>query len=216
MLAITGAAGVATAELSTPPGTPIIETLGEPTSGTFTGTGTLDLGPVPAGANGIAVTVTCLTAGSFTFGEFGTKVCAEGDVSTTSWGTVPLGLDQQRTVTIETTADASWSISAGYTKTIETEWGVNEAGQTFGAPKGDQNPDLTPAYALNCKRGYLSAAEVDALFDENMTMEEVKEYINGVNRYDRYLNVYDSDGVTVIGQALVPGTDSEPITINCP
>lgn len=216
VLAMTGAAGVATAELSVPPGTPVVEDLGEPAAGSFTGTGTLDLGPVPAGANGIAVTVTCLTEGSFTFGEFGTKVCAEGDGSATSWGIVPLGLDQQRTVTIQTTPDASWSIVAEYTKTVETDWGVNEAGQTFGAPKDGENPDLTPATALNCKRGYLRTADIDALFDETMTMEEATEYVNGANRYDRYLNVYESDGVTVIGQSLVPGTDSEPITINCP
>jgi hypothetical protein len=212
VLGISGTAGVAVAQLATPPGTPIVTAFSEQASGTFTGTGTLDLGPVPAGANGIELTVTCLTPGSFTFGEFGTMICGDDDSNNVSWGVVPLTLDQQSKVTLETSPDAKWSVVAQFTKTIETDWGVNEAGQTFGAPKGDDNPDLIPVTATNCQRGYISAAQAEAMSPTGMTWDEAQEYINGPNRFDRSIPVYTSDGETVIGEFIVPGTESAPIT----
>jgi hypothetical protein len=215
VLGVTGTAGVAVAQLSAPPGTPIITEFSEQASGTFVGTGTLDLGPVPEGANGVEVEVTCLTAGSFTFGEFGTMMCAEGDAHTVSWGVVPLTLEQQSTVTLEASPDAKWSIVAQYTKTIETDWGVNEAGQTFGAPKGPENPDLIPVSATNCLRGYSYVDELESPSPTGMTWDEAQEYRNGANRFDRSVPVYLSDGKTVIGEFIVPGTDSPPVTISC-
>jgi hypothetical protein len=215
LLAISGTAGVAVAQLAFPPGTPIVTEFSEQVTGTFTGTGTLDLGEVPPGANGIKVTVTCLTPGLFTLGEFGSMVCSPGDAGTVSWGVVPLTLEQQSTVTLETTPEAQWSIVAQFTKTIDTEWGVNEAGQTFGAPKGPDNPDLVPVSATNCLRGYAYAADMEAPGPDGMTWEEAQEYINGANRFDRSVPVYTSDGKTVIGEFIMPGTDSPPVTMHC-
>ncbi|MGD8167164.1 hypothetical protein ACEXOS_008060 [Herbiconiux sp. P16] len=215
LLAVSGTAGVAVAQLAFPPGTPIVTEFSEQVTGTFTGTGTLDLGPVPSGANGIEVTVTCLTPGLFTLGEFDSILCGHGDDNSVSWGVVPLTLDQQRTVTIETTAEVQWSIVAQFTKTIDTDWGVNEAGQTFGAPKGPDNPDLVPVSATNCLRGYAYAADLEAPGPDGMTWDEAQEYINGANRFDRSIPVYKSDGKTVIGEIIDPGTDSPPVTMHC-
>jgi hypothetical protein len=215
---VTGTAGIATAQLLTPPGTPIVNALADPVSGSFTGTGTLDLGPVPAHATGISVTVTCHSDGTFSFGSFGTLSCAEGS-TTDAWGTVPLGLDQQRTITLETTPDASWSITAHYVETIDTDWGINASGQTFGAPKdeGLQNPDLVPVTALNCSRGYARYDDLYAVNDiTEMTWDEGIAFANGPNRLDRYIPVYESDGTTVVGEFLIPGTDSTPISLDCP
>jgi hypothetical protein len=215
VLAVSGAAGVAVAQLAFPPGTPIVTEFSEQVTGTFTGTGTLDLGAVPAGANGIEVTVTCLTPGLFTFGEFGTLVCQEGDANTVSWGVVPLTLDQQSTVTLETSPEAEWSIVAKFTKTIDTDWGVNEAGETYGAPKGPDNPDLVPVSATNCQRGYAYAADLESPGPDGMTWDEAQEYINGPTRFDRSVPVYTSDGKTVIGEIIIPGTDSPQVTQHC-
>jgi hypothetical protein len=211
VLALTGTAGVAAARLMSPPGTPIDASLSEAVHGTFTGTGTLDLGPVPKGATNIKISVTCLSEGTFTFGDFGSMTCRKGDVNDQTWGAVPLGLDQQRTITLETSPTASWSVSAHYTKTVQTEWGVNEAGQTFGAPKGDSNPDLIPVTATNGERGYLHLDDYESDNLEGWTMEDAAEFIEGANRLDRYLPVYASDGSTVIGEFLFPGTDSPPV-----
>jgi len=215
VLAISGTAGVAAAQLASPPGTPIVTELSQTVSGTFTGTGTLDLGAVPPGANSIKVTVTCLTPGLFTFGEFGSMVCGNGDDDSVSWGVVPLTLDQQSTITLETTPEAKWSIVAQFAKTIETDWGVNDAGQTFGAPKGPDDPDLVPVSATNCLRGYAYAADLESPGPDGMTWEEAQEYIDGANRFDRSVPVYTSDGKTVIGEIIIPGTDSPPVTMHC-
>ncbi|MCS5732303.1 DUF4179 domain-containing protein [Herbiconiux daphne] len=215
VLAVSGTAGVAVAQLAFPPGTPIVTEFSEQITGTFTGTDTLDLGPVPAGANGIEITVTCLTPALFTLGEFDTLVCGNGGNNTVSWGAVPLTLEQQSTVTIETTPDAKWSIVAQYTKTIDTDWGVNEAGQTYGAPKGPENPDLVPVSATNCRRGYAYAADLESPGPDGMTWEEAQEYINGPNRLDRHIPVYEADGTTVIGEIIDPGTDSPQVTQHC-
>ena len=215
LLAISGTGGIAAAQLAVPPGTPIVATFSEPVTASFTGTASLDLGPIPPGADGITVSVTCLSAGSFTFGAYGTMVCGEGDVHALSFGAVPLDFYQRSRVTIDTTPDASWSIVAQYIKTYETDWGVNEAGQTFGAPKGPVDPDLIPVSATNCQRGYASSALIESMSPTGMTMEEAQEYIDGPNRYDRQIPVYTSDGHTVIGEIIMPGTDSPQVTQQC-
>lgn len=215
VLGITGTAGVAVAQLSAPPGTPIVTEFSDQASGTFVGTGTLDLGPVPEGANGIEMTVTCLSPGAFDFRDFDTFLCTDDTTDTLSWGVVPLTVRDPSTVTVETSADVEWSIAAHYTKTIETDWGVNDAGQTYGAPKGLDNPDLVPVSATNCLRGYAYADELESGGPTGMTWDEAQDFINGANRFDRSIPVYLSDGTTVIGEIIIPGTDSPPVTITC-
>jgi hypothetical protein len=48
----------------------------------------------------------------------------------------------QHTVTIDTSADASWTLQAVYLNRVTTSWGTNASGQTYGVPNQNGVPDL--------------------------------------------------------------------------
>jgi hypothetical protein len=172
------------------PGETTTSPIGNVVTGTFEGTASIELGPVPSEAGAVILDVTCTEGGTITVptvrqDEFVSWEC-DNPIRKRTAHIVDAQLPEPGATSITITADPGtrWSVTAQYANRSATEWGVNENGQTFGAPNDSGSPDLTPAQATNGEVGYIFATD---LFELPVGAEGS-------------INVYESDGTTVIGQ----------------
>lgn len=94
---------------------------------------------------------------------------------------------------------------------IDPDFPVNDAGQTFGDPDPrvafDDYPDLLMVAATNGKVGYIDRHLLDELTGANVSSPE--EAIEWQRQQDAegereiFIPVYESDGTTVIGEFLI-------------
>jgi hypothetical protein len=179
-----------------------------PVTVTHTGTATIDLGPAVKGANSVIVDLSCIS------GTGKVSVPLTPDVAqNTKTGKVTTSTDSESTefncgtltrgvrvndgflapgstsITITVDPGTTWKATAQYGTATTTDWSVNANGQTYGADnKKNGEPDLQPAYATNGAIGYIYTNEI--LFRAD-----------GVPHQDGdTINVYESDGTTVIGK----------------
>jgi hypothetical protein len=212
-LSVGGGVALAQGVFSHPvqPGVPTEAQLGKPVVVTRTGTATIDLGPVPGKANAISLSLTGLSAGTFHFTGTTGMECSQSDISQPrpedceSSEVVPL-LVGQHTVTITTSANASWRLRASYVHQVITAWKVNAHGQTYGVANKNGFPDLV-AVDQGGRSGYVTLTDFfcpAAVPGENFAVP-----------------VYKSDGTTRIGTFIVgnqgPGIRTVPVSsLNCP
>jgi hypothetical protein len=93
---------------------------------------------------------------------------------------------------------------AGNDGDVTPRFEVNERGQTFGSSAGvahADEPDLIEAIATNGKIGYVEKADLYGPEPES------PEAAAANLPEDRTIAVYESDGVTVIGEFIVQGGD---------
>lgn len=172
------------------PGTTTVGAVGTLVSGSGVGSGLLDLGPAPSGADAVIIDLTCLSPSgtvevATTPGTGSVAASAQADCALTQSAMhVTDGLLPTSGTSIEVTATpgTKWSATARYATTSISEWGVNANGQTYGVPNANGVPDLEAAQATNGRQGYISS-------DEMM-------HFTGSGT----IPVYESDGVTVIGE----------------
>lgn len=175
------------------PGETTTTPIGSVVSGTYTGTASVDLGAVPAGAGAVILDVTCVQGDGVIVvplnGRSGDALSWDCGVRKETTHILNGELPELGSTSITITADpgTQWSVTAQYATASTTEWGVNENGQTYGVPNENGLPNLSPALATNGKVGYISNREV-------MGFREDEE---------GYINVYESDGTTVIGQFFI-------------
>lgn len=201
--ATTGAAIVANSF----PGSTTVAPVGNSVAVTRTGTATINLGPAAKGANTVILDVTCISdsgkisvpsTSGFSQDAAGNTIpfvgMGEWDCATRST-TVHIkdGYLAPGTTSITVTADpgTTWKAIARYGGATTSPFGVNAHGQTYGAPNAKYGlPDLQGAQATNGKLGFIY----------------VKEY--GAFAGIGCINVYTSDGTTVIGKFGIG-------TVNC-
>jgi hypothetical protein len=183
--ALTGAAIV----VNNLPGTTTVAPLGEIVfSGSFTGTANVELGNPPADADVVILDVTCTKGGRM-------EVPVKGEGASIWWdcdnpirkdtvhirdGRLPAAGATYITITAD--QDTEWSVTAEYGSSDATPWGVNANGQSYGVPNEYGVPDLVATLATNGVQGYTLNEEMTAFEGEG------------------FINVYKSDGTTVIGQ----------------
>ena len=149
------------------PGTPIIALLGVPESQRVTGSAQLALADAPTGATHVRVTVSCLTPGTTTWGfeNPASSRCVSADMSgiLTSYSDFPLVAG--KLLTIEADATVSSMVTVQFLSFVETAWGVNAHGESFGAAKGDETPDLLYAVGRTASgsevAGYIRTSDLD-------------------------------------------------------
>ena len=175
------------------PGETTTTPIGGVITGTYTGTASLDLGIAPADAGAVILDVTCIDGGGVITvplnGHGADAVSWDCDVRTgaTHIGNGRLPDPGSTTITITADAGTRWSVTAQYATTSTTDWGVNDNGQTYGVPNEKGLPDLSPALATNGKVGYIVNREL-------LSFREGEE---------GFINVYESDGTTVIGRFFI-------------
>ncbi|UNK71570.1 hypothetical protein [Microbacterium sp. H1-D42] len=198
--ALTGAAII-----SGLPGETSVTPFDETVSGSYTGTATVDLGPVPAGADRVILDVTCREGGTIEVPtNAGAGQARPGSVfwtcsdpirekSTTRIEDGLLPSSGATTITITADAGTPWTVVARYGSSVTTSWGVNARGETYGIPNDNGVPDLIAAQATNGEVGYTRLSE---------------QSFEG----EGYVKVYKSDGETQIGWFPIgdPATLGDP------
>ncbi|AMM19751.1 hypothetical protein AX769_05800 [Frondihabitans sp. PAMC 28766] len=197
------------------PGSTTVAPIGTAVTVTRTGTATIQLGTPAYGANTVIIDVTCVSdTGNISVpSTSGFSQDAAGKatwlVTTGEWNcatrktTVHIkdGYLAPGSTSITVTADpgTTWKAVAKYGDATTSAWGVNAHGQTYGAPNGKSGfPDLEGAQATNGKIGFIYAKESDAFMGTGC------------------INVYKSDGTTVIGKFGIGTTTcgSDPAATN--
>lgn len=206
-----GGVAVAVAEgVLTLPGADRVADLGGAVEVTRTGTATVDLGEPPAAATSVELTLTCLTAGTFTFADGASMTCSTQDV-VAGRGVVRYTLPVKPgdpTITITTDpSDARWTLTTTYTQHVPTDWATNAAGQTYGIVNERGEPDLIAVVASNGVEGYVLRDEFHGPMPSSPE-EAVRWQAEDVGQ-THTIGVYASDGTTRIGELVLGGRARE-------
>lgn len=184
---ITSAAAIVAAGL---PGSTTTSAFGEMTAtATYTGPAVIDIGRAPEGANAVIVDITCMNdVGMVTAptdeGDAGFH-CRDNRGRTAHFLNGQLPAVGTTTISIGASPGTQWKATVQYASASTSDWAVNANGQTYGVENASGHPDLVPARADNGRKGW-------ALFSQWYEAEKPET-----------VNVYESDGTTVIGQAEV-------------
>jgi len=185
---------------------------------TTTGTGTVevDLGPRPADANAVATELTCLSAGHVRWPDGAGMSCSNADLERSEksrTGGYRLDLEPgQTTLTITAGPGVSWKVVTTYVHTEPTDWATNNSGDTYGVAKPDgSRPDLMSAYATNGRVGYVYVDELDGY--QPTSPADALRWQKEHGEESRSVPVYESDGVTVIGEFIIEPGVSGPAAL---
>jgi hypothetical protein len=194
-----GGVGAATAGFFTEPGGDVVTQIGSPTSGTFTGSHTFHLGTAPEGATHFTVKLTCLNgAGTLSMDDGGFITCP-GDQNGTSQPQPIALIDGQHSTKIRASdPGVTYTAQLTYMTRTETEWAVNENGDTYGAANDRGEPDLLSVIATNGELGYAYSQDLQG--PEINNPQEAMEYMENMKGTTLMVPVYESDGETVIGE----------------
>lgn len=184
------------------PGQPIVSLLAGGGSVVVAESRSIAFEDLPDAATHVRVTVSCASAGSLSWG-----LDAAGNNPSISCN--PVDVDQRRgtawydfdlaggTTLYLTPTRGTYAVSWQYLNLVETAWGVNANGETFGTSKDDgRTPDLI-AVALPGgdvdEYGYSRVSEMDG------PMPSTPEEAAALEHGPREVPIYESDGVTQIG-----------------
>jgi hypothetical protein len=160
------------------------------------GAKTIELGKPPADANRIDYQFRCLTAGTFVFPDGVREVCTSGEHSLISYHLV-LAPGQHAVRIAAHPAQARWQLSIGYVHSVETAWGTNAKGETYGVQNSRGVPDLIAVTATNGDVGYAYYHQIIGSWPTSPA--QAAQW----NPVPRLIPVYQPDGITVIGQYRV-------------
>lgn len=183
------------------PGGDAITTLGAPAVVTTTGSGEIDLGGRPEDATHVRVELRCLTEGTFWFADGASMTCTAADAAnpaTLSQYDLPLSAGQTATSITTSSPAARWTATAWYITSEPTPWATNANGQTYGVMNADGEPDLIAVEATNGRTGYIYAEELAG--PQPSSPEEAATWTPPPARA---IDVFESDGVTVIGEFVI-------------
>ena len=206
---VAGGAAVASGVFS-PPGSPVDTPLGNVVTATRTGSATIDLGPPPAKATDLSLTLTCLTVGTFTLSNGSGMSCDAADLRHPP----PLNQDASEVVpitpgknniTITTSSDASWTLQAMYVSQVRTPWGTNAAGQTYGVQNQNGTPDLIAVLVDQGEtQGYVKARQLKCVEGGDVeSPAQALQWDQESKNRNISIPAYKSDGTTVIGTFLI-------------
>lgn len=197
---ILGAGWAAASQHMHLPGADVVDHVAQSVSNEYVGSAVVELGEPPAGANSIDLSLTCLTPGTFKFAGGAALLCGEADAGWQTAGyRLPLA-PGQRTTTIDTEASSRWRLTATYSTSRTTEWGVNASGQTYGVINNQGSPDLVAVHAISGKDGYVYASDLEEPPPANP--QEALARQDGPHS-NRAVPVFKEDGKTVVGQFIL-------------
>lgn len=206
-------AGAATAAFLGLPGSTQVIPLADAVLQTHTGTATIQLGAAPDGATNVSLTLTCESAGSFAFPDGATLTCSTTDLTNdekyrSAGYSIPLNPGDS-SVTITTSPDATWTVTAAYTNETVTDLAENANGDTYGVQGGGaQEPDLIAVVATNGREGYVykdELAAIDGTNEDFASPEEALAWQKEREGKTFSIHVYLPDGETIIGQFDITG-----------
>jgi hypothetical protein len=175
------------------PGSDQITNLSAPIVVKAEGSKTIDLGKPPAGANRVDYQFRCLSAGTFVFPDGASETCTAGENSAMTYRLFLAPGEHTVRVSV-TPARARWQLRIGYVHVVETAWGINAKGQTYGVQNSRGMPDLIAVIATNGQIGYSYSLQVIGPLPTSPAQAA------NWHPLPRLIPVYQADGVTIIGQ----------------
>lgn len=206
-----GTVAAAATGLLSLPGETVVSEVGANQTGTFTGSGSLDLGARPDGTTSVTLSFTCLTPGSFVFGDGATVVCSAPEDSTQPpRHLLPVDVMDGTEVTVNTSPEAGWSLTAGYVVAETSHWETDGDGLTYGVINGNGEPDLIAVIATNGNLGYVHKSELEeadgtAAAREFKSPEDALRWQEENSGVVHVIPVYEADGKTKIGEFRIDG-----------
>jgi hypothetical protein len=208
-----GGVGATAAGIFSIPGSTQITPLASPVTETHTGTATVHLGPAPSGSTGIEMQLHCLSPGTFIYSRGASNTCDQDDVGTPQdWirYTIPLTPGEE-SITITTSPEASWKLTAQYVNTEITDWAVNADGDTYGALNENGSPDMVAVMATNGTEGYVYRTELEyangtAAIKTFKSPAEALAWQEARMGKNFAIPVFDVTGKTVLGEFVVSYT----------
>lgn len=204
------AAAAATGLIPLPGGTATTE-LAETVSGTFTGTAALHLGPRPADATAVSLSLTCRSVGTFTFDDGASVTCTTpGDSARPSTYAISATAISGDQVSITTEPEAVWTLTAAWVREETAPWAVNGGGATYGVINENGVPDLIAVMTTDNQPGYvwrtdLNDADGTTAAESFISPEDALRWQEQNAGIVHYIPVYESDGTTQIGLFQVGG-----------
>lgn len=197
-LAALGATGAAIALVGIP-GSVVETPLSDPHSTSGQGFGSVDLGTQPDAATAVHFEFECLATGDFSIGSPGIVVTCEPDDigSTQTSGLLPLEGVSGGSLPVAVDAGAEWRVEAWFVETEQVPLAKNANGETFGVDSDDTPPELIQAEGSNGRVGYVRGSELEAGSGPEPT-SPAEAALNIPSSF--VVNLYESDGVTVIGE----------------
>ncbi|WP_166874524.1 hypothetical protein [Salinibacterium sp. ZJ450] len=117
----------------------------------------------------------------------------------------PLTVDSTLYIAAAPTVEAI--VSTQFVHQIETAWGVNARGQTFGASKpGFGEPDLLAVESAEGNPGYVNASELgeaNGMSESFDSPEDALEWQESTKGQRISIPMYESDGITVVGEIIL-------------
>jgi hypothetical protein len=209
------------APLGTVPGTPIISLLGASASTLVDGSASIEIGEPLVGASHVRVTLTCTSAGTAAWGFDASgnnpgTTCDETDAANSATSSFDFPLEDERTLTISSSDGLQSIITYQFVRFVETDWSVNERGETYGAANEKGSPDLVWVIGLSNSgertEGFVRNRDLEAFGpdwegqptspEQALEWQEARDlaYPNGWD-----VDLMKSDGQTVIGTFHIGG-----------
>lgn len=207
-----GVAVAATVWPQTRPGADWVTDLSPGMTVTRTGGATVNLGTPPSGTTNIELQLTCLSSGQFYFSDGAYLDCTAADAASgtsTAGYTLAVRPGQNSTRITTGTPGARWRLTVNYSHHAPTPWATNAHGQTFGVGNDHgQEPDLLAVIATNGRAGYAYSSELDGPMPTSRAQALAWQKENA--GHGRTINVYESDGTTIIGTFVVGRGSANP------
>ncbi|PPB50374.1 hypothetical protein C4K88_00175 [Arthrobacter pityocampae] len=200
-----GGVGATAAGSLIEPGADIVTGYGNPVTGTYTGSHTIELGGTPDSATSIMVELTCLSGGIVYLPDGTGTICPDLGAGMTS--RTPLTLSAEQDSLEVRTSDPTVGFHAHiiYTGMTPTEWAVNENSDTYGATNTRGEPDLISVMTTEGRLGYIYADQLSEASGRTAAKDFTSPAAALAWQEERegtaaMIAIYESDGQTVIGE----------------
>lgn len=200
-VALIGTGSAVASTIWSAPGADKVTELSPTISVTRSGTSLVRLGRAPGAATNVELRLTCLSAGSFHFSDGASLSCTAASLGTAEY-TMRLHRGQNAILISTDHPSSRWRLTAAYSQHTPTRWDVNAHGQTYGVQHSNgAMPDLVQAIATNGRIGYVYSNQLSAAANRAQTPNQQ----NQQGARARPINVYLSDGTTVVGVFVLEG-----------
>ncbi|KQP55619.1 hypothetical protein [Agreia sp. Leaf283] len=180
-------------------------------TGTYAGTETVHLGPAPDDANGIVVSLHCLTPGYLGLPGGTVVSCAADDLTGSDaqpdfvYDVIPLTDASDGALIVTAPPESNWTVLAAYSTSTGSEWATNGNGESYGAISETGPPDLIAVRSADGATGYIRRSDLERAV-VTVVANSATGATDGITgapadaASGSSLPLYDSDGTTQIGE----------------
>jgi hypothetical protein len=180
-------------------------------AGTYSGTQTVQLGPVPDDANGVVVSLHCLTPGYVGLPGGVGVTCTADDLLRSDvqpafiYDLIPLADASDGALIVTAPLASNWTILAAYSTSSSSAWASNANGESYGVVGATGPPDLIAVRNADGATGYIRRTDLERAVGIVVVSSAPGSTGDGADTFadaasSSSIPLYDSDGTTKIGE----------------